>query len=81
MLENLAHVQKTMTSLVNLTQAKGSGAIIAQVAAETIKQNKIIYDNFVDLVSNLPNHEISQYHRKKHFFDIIFSLTGTFFGT
>ena len=68
-----------MTSLVNLTQAKGSGTIIALVAAETIKQNKIICDNFVNLISNLSSNKISQFHRKKHFLDILFGLTGTVF--
>ena len=78
--KSLSRVQKAMTSIVSLTSAKGSGPVIAQIASETLKQNKIIYDNFVNLVSNLPTHDISQYHRKKLFFDILFGLTGTVFG-
>ena len=63
-LKNLVCIQDSMIAIVNLTQSKGSGSVIAHVASETIKQTQITYDNFVDLVSNLPSHEITPLIRK-----------------
>ena len=71
-LKNMVRIQDSITAIVNLTQSKSTGLVISNVTAQTIIQTQIIYDNFVDLVQNLPNHDITQYHRKKNAFLIHF---------
>ena len=78
-LQNIALINRTMDHVKTL-QSKATGPIIQLVAAEIQKQNKIFSDNFVDLISNLPQSAITLYQRKKRFFDILFGLTGTLFG-
>ena len=79
-LQYLVLINKTMEDVKTPFHSGAAKPAIANAAIEIQKQNQIFNDNFVDLISNLPQSAITLYHRKKRFFDILFGLSGTLFG-
>ena len=81
-LQNMDNIITTMKETMNFGQqtTMATNPIIQHCALEITTQVDLLRSNFVDIIDNLPNNGVSEYHRKKRFFDILFGLTGTAFG-
>ena len=79
-LQSLYAINRTLEQIKTTYNSKATGPIIESTAIEAQKQNQIFTDNFVDLISNLPQTKITPFHRKKRFFEMLFGLSGTLFG-
>ena len=69
-----------MLEIINITQGKATHNVISHVSREILVQTQIISNNFIHLIENLPNRDITEYHHKKLFLDLLFGITGTVFG-